>query len=114
MRPHGKTKLGFFPLPVAEAVRLRSLLIFKCEFSAVDPCVGDGVAFAHMLKETQARRYGIEIDANRAQQAKELGIEIVHEDVMDVRCPVSLPFLCHKEAEPVRPGWWPARQPGRC
>ena len=96
MRPHGKTKLGFFPLPVAEAVRLRSLLMFKCEFSAVDPCVGDGVAFAHMLKETQARRYGIEIDANRAQQAKELGIEIVHGNAMDVRCPaesVSLLYL---------------------
>ena len=27
MRPHGKTKLGFFPLPVAEAKRLRNCLI---------------------------------------------------------------------------------------
>ncbi len=27
MRPHGKTKLGFFPLPVAEAKRLRNCLV---------------------------------------------------------------------------------------
>jgi len=26
MRPHGKTKLGFFPLPTAEAERLRNCL----------------------------------------------------------------------------------------
>ena len=28
MRPHGKTKLGFFPLPVAEAARLKNCLAF--------------------------------------------------------------------------------------
>ena len=26
MRPHGKTKLGFFPLPVPEAERLKNCL----------------------------------------------------------------------------------------
>ena len=47
MRPHGKTKLGFFPLPAPEAERLKKWLAFASEFSALDPCVGDGVAFAH-------------------------------------------------------------------
>ena len=28
MRPHGKTKLGFFPLPVPEAKRLKNWLAF--------------------------------------------------------------------------------------
>ena len=28
MRPHGKTKLGFFPLPVPEAKRLKNWLTF--------------------------------------------------------------------------------------
>jgi hypothetical protein len=28
MRPHGKTKLGFFPLPVPEATRLKNSLVF--------------------------------------------------------------------------------------
>lgn len=89
MRPNAKIKLGFFPLPVAEADRLRSCLSFPAEFSALDPCVGDGVAFTHLLKETAARLYGIEIDANRAEQAKSLGVETVHADAMDVRCPAE-------------------------
>ena len=89
MRPHGQTKLGFFPLPVAEAERLKNWLAFPEQFSALDPCVGDGVAFAHLLKGTQARRYGIEIDADRAEQARKLGIETLHANAMDVRCPAE-------------------------
>ena len=77
MRPHGKTKLGFFPLPAAEAARLKNCLAFASEFSALDPCVGDGVAFTHLLHGVTAHRYGIEIDANRAEQARALGIETV-------------------------------------
>ena len=72
MRPHGKTKLGFFPLPVPEAARLKNCLAFASEFSALDPCVGDGVAFTHLLHGVTAHRYGIEIDANRAEQARAL------------------------------------------
>lgn len=89
MRPQGKIKLGFFPLPVTEATRLRVHLIFSSEFSALDPCVGDGVAFTQLLKGTVAHRYGIEIDANRAEQARALGIEIVQANTMDVRCPAE-------------------------
>jgi len=96
VRPHGKTKLGFFPLPTAEAGRLRNCLVFAPEFTALDPCVGDGVAFTRLLEGTHAHQYGIEIDANRAEQARELGIETLHANTMDVRCPaesVSLLYL---------------------
>src|SRR5579862_1169651 len=96
MRPHGKTKLGFFPLPVSEATRLKNCLAFASEFSALDPCVGNGVAFTHLLHGASAHRYGIEIDANRAEQARALGIEILQANAMDVRCPpeaVSLLYL---------------------
>jgi SAM-dependent methyltransferase len=96
MRPHGKAKLGFFPLPAVEAWRLRNCLTFPDEFSAVDPCVGDGVAFTHLVEGTHARRYGIEIDAFRAEQARSLGIETLHANTMDVRCPaesISLLYL---------------------
>jgi SAM-dependent methyltransferase len=89
MRPHGKTKLGFFPLPVEEAQRLKNYLAFGAQFSALDPCVGDGVAFMHLLDGTQALRYGIEIDANRAEQATNLGIDTLHANTMDVRCPAD-------------------------
>jgi hypothetical protein len=96
VRPHGKTKLGFFPLPTAEAERLRNCLTFAEEFSAVDPSVGDGVAFTRMLSGTHSYRYGIEIDANRAEQARVLGIETLQANTMDVRCPaesISLLYL---------------------
>lgn len=96
MRPHGKTKLGFFPLPVPEAVRLKNFLAFASEFSALDPCVGDGVAFRHLLDGVPAHRYGLEIDANRAEQARALGIETLQANAMDVRCTaeaVSLLYL---------------------
>jgi hypothetical protein len=62
----------------------------------MDPCVGNGVAFSHLLGGARGRRYGIEIDANRAEQARALGIETLHANTMDVRCPaesVSLLYL---------------------
>ena len=96
MRPHGQTKLGFFPLPVTEAKRLKNWLGFPERFSALDPCVGDGVAFTHLLHDVPAHRYGIEIDANRTEQARTSGIETVQANTMDVRCQpeaVSLLYL---------------------
>jgi SAM-dependent methyltransferase len=89
MRPHGKLKLGFFPLPTPEAERLRVCLSFPSEFSALDPCVGDGAAFTHLLEGSEARRYGIEIDANRAEQATRRGIETLQANTIDVRCPAE-------------------------
>src|SRR5205085_1254439 len=56
------------------------------EFSAIDPCVGDGVAFKCVLGNANSHRYGIEIDTYRAQQAKDLGIETLQANTMDVRC----------------------------
>ena len=96
MRPHGQTKLGFFPLPIAEARRLKDWLTFPERFSALDPCVGDGVAFVHLLENVACNRFGIEVDANRAEQARDSGIETLQANTMDVRCPpeaVSLLYL---------------------
>src|ERR1700728_3470419 len=86
MRPHGQTKLGFFPLPLPEAIRLKKCLAGESEFSALDPCVGDGVAFQCLLEGMPARCYGIELDAYRVAQARNLGIEALHADALDVRC----------------------------
>jgi hypothetical protein len=89
MRAYGKIKLGFYPLPLPEARRLKNCLVFPPEFSALDPCVGDGVAFMDLLEGTQARRYGIEIDAYRVEQAARLGIETLQANTLDVRCPAE-------------------------
>ncbi|HET9281228.1 MAG TPA: DUF6094 domain-containing protein [Candidatus Angelobacter sp.] len=89
MHIHGKTKLGFFPLPISEARRLRNYLSLPNEFSALDPCAGDGVAFTALLEGASARRYGIEIDAFRTEQARAVGLDVLQANTMDVRCPVE-------------------------
>jgi hypothetical protein len=85
MRPHGKIKLGFYPLPIAEAERLRNCLAFAAEFSALEPWVGDGVAFRHLLGEIKSLRCGVEIDAYRVEQARDLGIDTLQANTLDVR-----------------------------
>ena len=70
MRIQGKLRLGYFPLPLDEARRIRACLRFPASpFSAIDPCIGDGAAFLTITGESCARRYGIELDAYRAEQA---------------------------------------------
>jgi len=81
-----QAKLGFFPLPPSEAVRLRRWLSFPEQFSALDPCVGEGVAFTTLLESSNKLRYGIEIDVHRSAQARTLGIEVSHANTLDVRC----------------------------
>jgi hypothetical protein len=54
------------------------------------------VAFNALLEGAPARRYGIEIDAYRTEQARSLGIDVVQANTMDVRCPlesISLLYL---------------------
>lgn len=84
MRFQGQAKLGFFPLPTSEAVRLGRWLSFPEQFSALDPCVGDGVAFTTLLESSHGLRFGIEIDAHRSVQARAAGIDVLHANTLDV------------------------------
>ncbi len=90
MRNAGRLKLGYYPLPITEAKRLKSYLSFPGEpFSAIDPCVGNGVAFSHLLEGEVAKRYGIELDAHRAFESRSLGIDVWHVDALEMRCPAE-------------------------
>jgi len=90
MRLAGRLKLGYFPLPLAEAQRLRKHLVFPDKpFSALDPCVGDGSAFHLLLEHSTALRYAIELDAYRTEQARKRAVEVVHGDALDVQCRVD-------------------------
>ena len=72
MRFQGKSRLGFYPLPLSEAQRIRSFLWFPDgPSSAIDPCVGDGVAFETITNGAEVFRYGIELDDCRAEQARQ-------------------------------------------
>ena len=70
MRLAGKQKLGYFPLPLAEAERIRRFLQFPLSgYAALDPCIGDGGAFTVIAGNPIAIRYGIELDACRSAWA---------------------------------------------
>ncbi len=90
MRLAGRQRLGFYPLPIPEAKRIRRFLRFPDEqSSALDPCIGEGVAFARITSDAKVSRYGIELDAYRAEQARSLATEVIQGNCFDVQCPVD-------------------------
>ena len=90
MRIAARTKLGFYPLPLSEAERMRRFLAFSDrQCCALDPCVGDGVAFAEIASGDNVLRYGVELDAGRAERARTKGIDVIHGNCFDVQCPVE-------------------------
>lgn len=93
-RFNAKLRCNYYPLPASESERIRRLLRFPSEmFSALDPCVGEGRAFEAILKGAIARRYGIELDAYRAEQAAPLLSSIVQGNCLETHCPVES-FSC--------------------
>src|SRR6204780_1626374 len=93
-RFNAKLRCNYYPLPAREAERIRNLLRFPPEpFSAVGPCVGEGLAFAAILKDAGARRYGIELDGYRAEQAAPSLTRIIQGNCIETHCPVES-FSC--------------------
>jgi len=90
MRTAGRLRMAFYPLPLSEAQRIRSFLLFPNEpVSALDPCVGDGVAFEAITNGGQVLRYGIELDAHRAEQAKGRVANVLQGNALEVHCAVD-------------------------
>jgi hypothetical protein len=90
MRFVGKSRMGFYPLPLSEAQRIHRFVCFPdAPSSAVDPCVGDGVAFEAITNSAEVLRYGIELDAYRAEQARQRIPNIVQGNTLEVQCPVE-------------------------
>ena len=90
MRFQGKSRLGFYPLPLSEAQQIRRFLRFPdAPSSAVDPCVGDGVAFEAITSGAQVLRYGIELDAYRAERASQRIPTVIQGNTLEVQCPVE-------------------------
>ena len=83
MRSVARLKMGYYPLPESEAVKLRSFLNFSTPASVVDPCVGQGTALRLLTEDADVRPYGVELDAERALAAAAAGIEIVQGNTFD-------------------------------
>jgi hypothetical protein len=78
-----RLKMGFYPLPVSEGTNLRELLTFTGPASVVDPCVGQGTALNLLTQGADVRRYGIELDAERALSASAKGIVTIQGNTFD-------------------------------
>jgi hypothetical protein len=89
--------MGHFPLALEEAKRIRRFLQWPDgKFAAVDPCAGCGSAFVEITAASSAVRYGIELDAYRAEEAGKVLDHVIQGSCFDVHCPVesySLAFL---------------------
>jgi hypothetical protein len=84
MRNVGRIKLGYYPLPEDEGARQRNLLQYPAEAASVlDPCVGTGAALMQLMEGAPVSCYGVELDADRAQEATAAGIETVHGNLFD-------------------------------
>jgi len=90
MRFQGKSRLGFYPLPMSQAQRICRFLVFPNQpSSAIDPCVGEGVAFEAITSGVEVLRYGIELDAYRAEQVRQRIPNVVQGNTLEVQCAVE-------------------------
>ena len=83
MRSAARLKMGYYPLPESEGKKLRALLSFAGPASVIDPCVGQGTALELVTSDAPVRRYGIELDAERARIASTKGIETIQGNTFD-------------------------------
>ena len=90
MRTQARLKLGYYPLPEAEARRIRALLHFPNEtVSVLDPCAGTGTALTLLSEGASAKRCGIELDAYRSDEAAKMLDQVIQGSAFDVHAPVE-------------------------
>jgi len=93
-RNAARLKMGYYPLPESEGTKLRELLTFTGPASVIDPCVGQGIALNLLTHGADVRRYGVELDAERAIAASSKGIETIQGNTFDaVARPESFSLL---------------------
>jgi hypothetical protein len=89
-RIQSKMKLGYYPLALPEAQRIRNHLQLPTEAASVlDPCVGTGAALHALTDGAQVKRYGVELDAYRAGEAHKILDEVIHGSAFDTHVPVD-------------------------
>ena len=79
-----KEKLGYYPTPpeVTDLIQAWLARGGAGKIRVFDPCCGMGTAAAAIATHLQAESYGVELDAIRASQAKELLKTVIHGDAL--------------------------------
>lgn len=89
-RNYAKLRMNFYPLPDAVAEHIGQHLSFQHGCSILDPCAGEGKAVMAMTRHAPAgRRYGIELDAYRAEEAGKVLDVVVQGDALNTRSRVE-------------------------
>ncbi len=89
MRGIARQKLGYYPLSPREAERIRRFLVFGGKGSTLDPCAGTGTALNSITSGAEMVRYGIELDAFRAEESGRTLDHVIQGNCFDVQCPVE-------------------------
>ncbi len=85
-----KARCNYYPLPDPEAELIRTCLIFPDQqFSALDPCAGEGRAMAAITTSSKAVRFGIELDAYRAEVAARELDRVIQGDALSTQARVE-------------------------
>ena len=89
-RPAALKTMLYFPLPAREAELIRQSLVFPPQAcSTLDPCAGEGRAMAIITSESCAVRYGIELDAYRAEVAAGMLDHVIQGDALQTHARVE-------------------------
>jgi Uncharacterised methyltransferase family (DUF6094) len=84
-----KARCNYYPLPDSEAELIRSCLVFPDQFSALDPCAGEGRAMAVITGSSKAITYGIELDAYRAEASAKVLDHVIQGDALSTHARVE-------------------------
>ena len=81
-----KQKLGYFPTPSMVVELIKPFLVRGSggKVRIYDPCCGPGEAVLQLANHLKAESLGVELDKNRAEQAKTKLIKVIHGDTMRV------------------------------
>ena len=90
MRSQAKLKLGYYPLALLEAKRIRSFLSYDSEVASVlDPRAGTRAALRALTDGAAVRRYGVELDAYRSEEARKTLDEVIQGSAFDTHAAVE-------------------------
>jgi hypothetical protein len=89
MRNAGRLKLGYFRSLSRKVAACGVSSIAPPPFSVLDPCIGTGEALHLLTEGIDCKRYGIELDAHRASNASQAGIETVQGNLFDAHAKVE-------------------------
>ena len=85
-----KARCNYYPLPDREAELIRSCLTFPSQqFSALDPCAGEGRAMEVITASSSAVRHGIELDGYRAEAAMKVLDHVIQGDALSAHARVE-------------------------